>query len=316
MMPGGRTLITGASGFVGRTLVRAAQASGALGTLRLVDRTLDGLAAEGVECVEADLLAVDRLATLLAGVDRVIHLAALPGGAAQADPALSKRVNLDLPGRLLDAIVAADRPIRFVHASSIAVFGGALPALVDDDTVPRPAMVYGTHKRTAELALEQAVVDRGVDAVSLRLPGIVARPSQGAGFKSAFMSDVFRAVSAGEPYALPVSAGATTWLMSARICAENLIHAASMPLSGRRVMTLPAIRVRMADLVAAIAAVGGGSTAHISYDPDPVLEEDFGRLPELSTPLAESVGFRSDDGVNGLVRAALSGLADEAGDGA
>jgi hypothetical protein len=93
--------------------------------------------------------------------------------------------------------------------------------------------------------------------------------------------------------------------MSAEMCAENLLHAVTCPLGPRRVMTVPALRVRLDELVAAIAAVTGGSSAGIRFAPDPVLEEQFGRLPALSTPLAESLGFKGDADLPALVRAAL-----------
>ena len=293
------TLVTGAGGFVGRALVRRAIAAGT--PLRLVDRTID---VNGAECVEADLAEMDDPAALLEGVSCIVHLAALPGGAAEADPELSKRVNRDVTRNFLEAIARANRPIRFVHASSIAVFGNPAPDPVTDDTEACPNSVYGHHKRMAENDVQNAA-ESGLDAVSLRLPGIVARPPAGAGFKSAFMSDVFWAVAAGGAYVVPVSPEATVWLMSAEVCADNLLHAITCPLGERRVMTLPALRVRADDLVAAIAAVTGGSAAGIRFEPDPALEEHFGRLPPLSTPLTESLGFRRDADLPALVRAAL-----------
>lgn len=295
------TLVTGAGGFIGRALVRRAMAAGM--PLRLVDRQVD---VPGAECVEADLTELHHLSPLLDGVGCVIHLAVLPGGAAEANPELSQQVNLDLTCRLLETVTQAPRPIRFAHASSIAVFGIAGPDPIDDDTNPRPESVYGHHKRMAENDLHKAA-EWGVDAVSLRLPGIVARPRAAAGFKSAFMSDIFWAVAGGEPYVVPVSPDATVWLMSAEVCAENLLHATSCPFGDRRVITLPALRTRLDDLVAAIASVTGGSADRIRYEPDEALEEQFGRLPPLSTPLAESLGFKRDADLTALVRAALEG---------
>ena len=71
-------------------------------------------------------------------------------------------------------------------------------------------------------------------------------------------------------------------------------------------MTLPALRVRLDDLVAAIASVTGGNAAAIRFEPDHVFEEQFGRLPPLSTPMAESLRFKSDTDLPALVRAALN----------
>ena len=297
------TLVTGAGGFVGRAFVDYALANSSM-RLRLVDRSLSEMSHPRVERVEADLGQATDLAPLLSGVDCVVHLAALPGGAAEADPSLSRQINLDLTQRLIEAIARSGRSTRLVHASSIAVFGTPLPERVDDDAEAQPSMVYGKHKRLAECAVAEAA-DRGIDAVSLRLPGIVARPRQGGGFKSAFMSDVFWEVAAREPYVVPVTPAATVWLMSAQACAENLLHAADCSLGSRRVFTLPALWTRVDALVSEIASVTGGSADLISYDPDPALEEQFGSLPPLATPLAESLGFKSDASLAELVRSAI-----------
>jgi nucleoside-diphosphate-sugar epimerase len=296
------TLVTGAGGFVGRAFVDYALANSSM-RLRLVDRSLSEKPHPRVETIEADLAATD-LASIVADVDCVVHLAAFPGGAAEADPSLSKQINLDLTQRLIEAIAGSGRSIRLVHASSIAVFGTPLPERVGDDTEPQPSMVYGKHKRLAECAVAEAA-DCGIDAVSLRLPGIVTRPRDGAGFKSAFMSDVFWAIVAREPYVLPVSPGATVWLMSGRACAENLLHAADCSLGSRRVFTIPALRTRVDALVSEIASVTEGSADLISYEPDRALEEQFGSLPPLATSLAESLGFKSDASLAELVRSAI-----------
>ena len=301
------TVVTGAAGFVGQALVQRMAETGYAGDVRLVDRTAPLSPGERFECVAADLGDAAALTELLAGADRVIHLAALPGGAAEADPGLSRRINLDVTLDLLEILAGAAKPVRLVHASSIAVFGDPLPARVDDDTEPGPAMTYGAHKRMAELAVIDAARRGVVDAISLRLPGIVARPRDAAGFRSAFVSEIFWAVAAGDPFVLPVGPDATLWLMSAARCADNLIHAASCPLPDwrARALTLPVVRATMADLVEVVACVVGRHAAAVGYAPDETIEAQFGRLPPLTAKRAEALGFRSDGALHALVRAAL-----------
>ena len=100
-------------------------------------------------------------------------------------------------------------------------------------------------------------------------------------------------------------ASAKSWLCHATVDRSAAILPWGAEEGARRVMTLPALRVRLDELVASIAAVTGGSAAGIRFEPDPVLEEQFGRLPALSTPLAESLGFKGDADLPALVRAAL-----------
>ncbi len=244
-----------------------------------------------------------------AGARSVVHLVSLPGGAAEADPDLSFAVNVEASLTLMgEAARRLDRP-RFVYSSSIAVFGDPLPeAGVDDATPLRPRLIYGLHKRMVEDALATLTRRGELDAVGLRLPGIVARPEGAAGLKSAFMSDVFHAIAAGRTITLPVSRQAEVWLMSVQQTAACLAHAVSMDtafLPEDRVVTLPALRVTMEALVVAIAAANGQSVCDVRYQADEALEAAFGRHPILSTPAAERAGFRHDGSVEALVRRAL-----------
>ena len=283
-----RILVTGADGFVGRAVARALPAE----RLRLVDRRPPDVA--GAECLAADLTDKAILPALLDGIGAVIHLAAIPGGASEADPAASRAINLDAS---LNLIEAASGRARFVYASSIAVFGAPLPDKVDDATPLTPAMTYGAHKAMVETALADATRRGDIEGIALRLPGVVARPSTSSGLKSAFLSDLFWAIRDGRPLTLPVGPEATVWIMSAARTAANLVHALDVP-SGPA-LTLPALRTTIADLVEAVA---GGRRPAVSYDRDPVLEAQFGNYPPLATPRGDSLGFRHDGDLATLVQ--------------
>jgi nucleoside-diphosphate-sugar epimerase len=297
------TVVTGAAGFVGQALVRRMVETGYAGQVRLVDRIAFGSCPAGFETLVAELDAPGSVEALLAGADRVVHLAALPGGAAERDPLASRRVNLDFPLMLLERLAAAPRRVRLVLASSIAVFGASLPQPVDDETPSSPDTSYGVHKAMTELAVADAA-RRGLNAVAMRLPGIVARPRGDIGFKSGFASDLFWAIGTGERLTLPVSAEATMWLISARCAADNLLHALTLSEAPPPVLTLPALRVKIVDLVAE-AARATGNAPRIRYDPEPAIEAAFGRLPELRTPAADALGFRHDGSLEALVQSAL-----------
>ncbi len=295
------TLVTGAAGFLGRALVAELAPTRAAGhRFRLLDR----VAAQGSdEVLVGDLADHDVIDSALEGVDCVIHLAALPGGASEADYAASRRINLDASLALIERLAERRKPARLVYASSIAVFGAPLPDHIADDTIPRPAMTYGAHKLMVETALANLNRLGRIDGVALRLPGLVARPRDGAGLKSAFMSEVFHALAVGEPYVLPLRAEATMWMLSAKAAARALIHAVDSPAQGA--LTLPALRTTMGDLVAEIADQCGVDPGLADYAPEPALEAQFGRLPPLSTPAAEALGFRHDGDLARLVATTL-----------
>jgi D-erythronate 2-dehydrogenase len=305
-------VVTGAGGFVGRVLVRNLLAAGhpVVG----MDNQAAGIP-EGTRIVVGDMCSKQvRDEAFRDGCSALVHLATVPGGAAEADPAGSRRVNIDAMYDLLEAAKLAGNKPRVVYASSIAVFGDPLPSQgVDDATPLAPKMVYGGHKAMMEIAVSMMTHRGEIDGVSLRLPGILARPKGPSGMKSAFMSDLFHALKAGAPFVCPVSTGATIWAQSVRQCAANMMHALAldsrlMPVT--RVVTLPAQRVTMGQLAAEIASQCTASASLVTYEPDTALEAAFGAQPPLATPAAERAGFAHDGDIATLVRNALAMIAD------
>jgi nucleoside-diphosphate-sugar epimerase len=304
-----RVLVTGAGGFVGRHVVLALAARG--------DDVvaLDSIAADfpqGVIAVTGDIGERKiRAQSLAGGVDAVVHLATVAGGAAETDPDMAKRINVDATYDLLREAAGIRARPRFVFASSIAVFGEPLPSLVNDDTPLAPKMIYGGHKAMMELAVAMFSRRGAIDGVSLRLPAILARPRAPSGMKSAFISDMFHALKAGEPFTCPVSAEGTIWAQSVACSTRNLLHAltldtALMPQS--RAVTLPALRVSMGDLAAEITRQCNASAALVRHLPDAALEAAFAAQPPLATPAANRAGFTDDRDVAALTSSALATL--------
>lgn len=304
-------IVTGAGGFVGRQLVQRLLAAGH--DIVGMDSVAGGIPA-GARAVAGDIASpAVRADALRDGCSAIVHLATVPGGAAEADPAASRRINIDAMYDLLDEAKAAGHCPRIVYASSIAVFGDPLPAGgVDDQTPLAPRMVYGGHKAMMEIAVAMMHHRGEIDGISVRLPGILARPKGPSGMKSAFMSDLFHALRANEPFVCPVSQGATIWAQSVACCADNLVHALTMDASlmpATRVVTLPAQRITMGDLAAEIASQCGVSADLVSYCPDVGLEAAFGAHPPLATPAADRAGFAHDGDPATLVTNALSVIA-------
>ena len=298
-------MITGAGGFVGRHLV--AQLADC--EVVAVDRVEAGIpVASHVIPVAGDLSDPKLLDHALAKpCDAVVHLATVPGGAAEQDPVLAKRVNLDATMALARAAQGA----RFVFASSIAVFGDPMPALVNDATPLRPKLYYGAHKAMMETWLATLTNRAELDAVSLRLSGVIARPKGPSGMKSAFLSDVFHALTDDAPFVMPVSAAATCWLVSVAGVTSNIVHALRTDMSAlpaNRAITLPALRVTVHDLVSEIARQTGTPVSRVSYVPDDALEAAFGAQPPLQTDAAQALGFRDDGDLGTLVSRALEYL--------
>jgi len=304
-----RVIVTGADGFVGRALTARLHAAGH--DIVAVDRTASSL--PGITAIAGDIADADIVRQAFAqGADAVVHLATVPGGAAEGDPVPARRTNIEASMALAEAASATGNRPRFIFASSVAVFGAPLPATGLDDLTPlAPTMLYGAHKAMIEQWVATLSRRGEVDGLSLRLPGIIARPPAPSGMVSAFMSNVFHALHDRRRFVSPVSERATMWLISRDAVADAFVRALTLDaaLPADRAVTLPALRVTMAELVGAIAAACDADPALVVYRPDPAIEAGFGNQPPLQTPRANALGFRHDGRLERLVAAALSTLA-------
>jgi nucleoside-diphosphate-sugar epimerase len=303
-----RILVTGAGGFVGQALVRALVADH-----QVIATDRDGLAFGDLRNVHAMAGDLGDPALLMGvtqhPVDALIHLATVPGGAAEAQRMQGSHINVTVAVALIDAVAAHGNRPRVLFASSIAVFGDPLPPRVDDDTPASPMLRYGAHKAMVEEWIATMTRRGEIDGLSLRLPGIIARPKGPSGMKSAFMSDVFHALKAGAPVTLPVSADATCWLLSRSTLVANIIAALGLPQDPADTrLNLPALRVAMGDLVAEIARQTGADPALAHYAPDAAIEAAFGAQPPLTTARADALGLRHDGDIAALVAHAVAEL--------
>ena len=115
-------------------------------------------------------------------------------------------------------------------------------------------------------------------------------------------------MAAGEDFSMPVWADGTSWLISIQACVGALIHAAMLPgqrLGERRAFNLPAQRVMIGALVAAIKARLPDSPSQIRFEPDPAIQAQFASQPPLDTRIADDLGFRHDGDLATLVQRAL-----------
>lgn len=303
-------IITGAGGFVGTHLVEHLLSSTSW-HLTLLDTYLpdDWLKNNSrVTKLVGDITQIELIQLALSEpCDYLFHLAALPGGAAEQNPQLSRQVNLNASLDWFERIAQQQNCPRVVYSSTIAVLG-APSQTVNDNTPNLPTMSYGTHKAMVELALADAHRRGNIDAISVRLPGIVARPLANSGLKTAFLSNAFHLLSQGKGFVSPVSKNATMWLMSVQQCVENLVWAAQLDCQDipvNRAVTLPALRVTMRDLLQEVVTQSNQSLALISWQADAQLEALFGQQPNLNTPAATRAGFKHDGHLCSMVEKAL-----------
>lgn len=305
------TLITGAGGFVGSALIdqllRDAGPDDRFIASDLAFQT--GAQDSRVQQVAGGLTERKVLQQLLTQpADRIFHLATVAGRQSVDDFALGKATNLDATLDLLEGIRRQGHCPRLVFASSAAVFSSPWPAAIDDATLPNPGISYATHKLVVEHLINDYSRAGFVDGLALRLPGIIARPAGSRTMLSAFLSDMFHAARAHQPFTLPMAADAGTWVMSAKICVANLVHAAGLSgeLPARRNWTLPALHVRMQALINALAECYGADIHRlITCQANGAVEAIF-RQPPLTASGARQLGFIGDDSAGQLIANVIS----------
>lgn len=300
-----KVLITGAGGFLGRAVAARALELPGLSRLVLADRSFNDPPVAGCDYAAGDLMEHAFVEGLTEpGFDLILHLASLPGALAECEPAQGYAINLHSSLTLARLAAARRSGAQFVFASSIAVYGQLGGATVRDETATNPILSYGAHKLMTEIFLSDLTRRGELRAISLRLPGLVARSTTESGHGSAFMSHIFRKIAAGEAYACPVSATASCWWLSRAAAAEAVIHGATLSPLRPTVLQLPALRATMAEVAAAIERVTG-RRANVTWGDDTQLTRLFGAMPELDATTALRLGFHADDNLDDLVRNSL-----------
>ena len=300
-----KVAVIGAGGFVGAEILRQMADMPAISAIHAIDR-VPPPKGEKVRAFIGDFSNPAMRDDMLNGVDAVIHLATILGGAAEADHALARRINVDATLDLIDDLKQRAPQTRFVFASTVAAYGKPLPDPVRDDTPLEPSMLYGAQKVMLEVALSNFARRGWLDAVSLRPSGVMARDGADKALKSAFMSRLFYCVMRGEDITLPVAAEHRTWLASVKNVAANFVHAAILPTLGdTRAFTLPALALTYGELVDALRRRFPDSPSTVRFAPEPDTVALFGSQPQLITETADALGFSKDKDADALVRDAL-----------
>ncbi len=306
-------VITGGAGFLGRKLLDA---------LLTQSRLRDGAGREReIDCIRiADLREPsvpfpqdDRIQTHYGdfsasgfadslvdnSVTHVFHLAAAVSGECEKDFDLGMRVNVDATRYLLEAMRTIKTPAKLIFASSVAVYGGDMPDVLDDSSIAMPQNSYGAQKMQAEYLINDLSRRGVVDGRCLRLPTVVVRPGLANAAASSFASAVIREPLQGNDYVCPVPDSLGLWLASPRTVVKNLVHGAQIDGSQMgqwRTLSLPGITVTVAQMLETLKQVSGAAVAaRVSFELDEFVTEIVQGWPtRFSLQRAPSLGFIAD----------------------
>jgi len=172
MKPMAGYLITGVGGFIGSSLARELLRRGE--RVRGVDNFSTGRRENLTEILgqidfrEADILDLDAMKAACAGVDYVLHQAAIPSVPKSVlDPIASNRANVD--GTVNVLVAARDAKVkRVVYAASSSAYGDTPTLPKHERMIPDPISPYAVAKLASEHYLTSFYRCYGLETVALR----------------------------------------------------------------------------------------------------------------------------------------------------
>lgn len=316
-----RVLITGGAGMLGKKLARALLERGYLAGSNSAETEIKKVVVFDVAVPEPPLPTDPRLEVVTGDITgpevvrslivpetgAVFHLAAVVSAGAEADFDLGMRVNLLATQELLEACRQLGTTPRLVFASSVAVFGGDMPPVIEDMTALTPQTSYGVQKAIGEMLINDYSRKGFIDGRALRLPTIVVRPGKPNLAASTFVSSIIREPLQGQPAVCPVSPESRMWILSPRRAIEAFIHAAELPAEAwgfSRAVALPGLSASIQEMVEAMSDIAGQNVAQrISWQPDPFIQKLVNGWPvDFAPKRAEAMGFKRDASVHEIIQ--------------
>lgn len=195
-----KILVIGANGQIGTVLTQTLQHQYGAEQVIATDLAAKPHNTSGI-FETLDVLDATRLGEIIRqyNVRCVYHLAAILSATGEQHPQWAWNVNM---GGLFNVLEAArEYRLRVFFPSSIASFG---PHALRENTPQHgplePTTVYGISKVAGELWCQYYHLRYGVDARSLRYPGIISYQSLPGGGTTDYAVDIFHKAVKGEPF--------------------------------------------------------------------------------------------------------------------
>jgi nucleoside-diphosphate-sugar epimerase len=254
-------LLTGGTGFIGSQLAQSALRQGHRITVaspvnNATERfRYELLARAGITVIDAGLHDRARLRELLVGRDVVIHLAAAQHE-AEAPESHFRKVNVDGTRVLLE--LACEQGVRrFVHGSTIGVYGQAAKGELHEDSPLAPDNAYGRTKLEAEQAVRE---------FSPVIETTIVRISEAYGPGDMRLLKLFRAIDKGRYITLGTGRNERQLIYVDDLC-RGLIAAARSPTAVGQTMILAGNERLTTDDVAAEISSALGKQRNVRHVP-------------------------------------------------
>lgn len=247
-----RILLTGGTGFIGSQLAQIAVRDGHQVTVvspvnnETEKFRCDLLARAGIAIEQASLDDTERLRKVLPGHDVIIHLAAAQHE-AEAPESHFRRVNVEGTRNLLS--LAAECGVRrFVHGSTIGVYGNSTHGVLDETSPLAPDNPYGRTKAEAEAVVK----DFGA-----RMETVIVRISETYGPSDLRLLKLFRAIQQGRYVTLGSGLNERQLIYVDDLCRALLSAAQSPEAVGQTIILAGNERITTDAMVAAISSALG-----------------------------------------------------------
>lgn len=139
-------------------------------------------------------------------IDTIYNLVAILSATAEKNPMLGWNIGI---GALMNCLeIAREKKCALFTPSSIGAFGESTPLNgTPQDTIQRPKTIYGVTKVTGELLGDYYFERFGVDARSVRFPGLISNVCPPGGGTTDYAVDIYYAAVKGEQFSCPLKKG-------------------------------------------------------------------------------------------------------------
>ena len=217
-------------------------------------------------------------------IDAIYNLVAILSATAEKNPMLGWNIGM---GALLNCLeVARENKCAIFTPSSIGAFGSSTPLDgTPQDTIQRPNTIYGVTKVAGELLGDYYFSRFGVDARSVRFPGLISNVTLPGGGTTDYAVEIYYAAVKGEKFICPLKKGTLLDMMympDALDAAINIMEADPSKLIHRNSFNVTAMHFDPEEIYAEIK----------KHKPDFVMEY---QLDEMRQKIADTWPNWMDD---------------------